>query len=115
MTFLGWLIVLALIGFFALLIMRLGPIYLENYTVKMALESMENEPGLGEKTPSEVRYMFQQRMDMNYITRLTKDAVKIRREGGVTYLEVNYEVREPLLGNVDAVVTFKEKAELSRR
>jgi len=97
-----------------MLVMRLGPVYMENYTVKMALESMENEPGLAEKTPSEVRQIFQQRMEMNYVTRLSKDALKIRRESGITYLEVNYEVREPLMGNVDALVTFKETAELSR-
>ena len=114
MTFLGWLIVMALIGFFAMLIMKLGPIYMENYTVKMALESMENEPGLADKTPSAVRRMFQARMDMNYVTRLTQDSIKIRRESGVTYLEVNYEVREPLVGNLDAIVTFEEVAELTR-
>jgi len=114
MTLIGWLIVLALIGFFAMLVMKLGPIYMENYTIKMALESMENEPGLAEKTPSQVRGFFQKRMDMNYVTRLTQDSVKIRREEGVTYLEVDYEVREPMVGNVDAIVTFKEKAELKR-
>jgi len=97
-----------------MLVMKLGPIYMENYTIKMALESMEQEPGVAEKTPSEVRRMFQQRMDMNYITRLTNDSVRIRRDSGVTLLEVNYEVREPLMGNLDAIVTFKDKAELAR-
>jgi len=114
MTFLGWLIVLALIGFFAMLIMKLGPIYMENYTIRMALESMQNEPGISEKTPGEVRRMFQQRMDMNYVTRLSPEAVKIRRDSGVTYLEVDYEVREHLVGNVDAIVTFSDKAQLGR-
>ena len=114
MTLVGWLVVLALIGFFAMLAMRLGPIYMENYTIKMALESMENEPGLADKTPGQVRGFFQKRMDMNYVTRLSQDSVKIRREEGVTHLEVDYEVREPMIGNIDVVVTFKEKAELSR-
>jgi len=115
MTFLGWLIVLALIGFFAMLALRLGPIYMENYTIKMALESMENEPGMAERTPSEVRSMFQKRMDMNYVTRLTPESVRIRKEDGVTYLDVRYEVREHLLGNLDAVVSFQETAELASR
>lgn len=114
MTFIGWLIVLVLIGIFAMLVMKLGPIYMENYTIKMALESMEQEPGVGEKTPGEVRRMFQQRMDMNYVTRLTPESLKIRREGGATYLEVDYEVREHLVGNLDAIVSFKDTAQLGR-
>ncbi len=46
MTAIGWLIVLALIGFFVLLTLRMLPSYLEYYKIVSSLDSMEKETGL---------------------------------------------------------------------
>ena len=43
-TFIGWIVILAIVGFFVLLGLRLGPVYLENFSVKQALASLENDP-----------------------------------------------------------------------
>ena len=114
MTFIAWLIVLIVAGFFIMLAMKLGPVYMEHYTIRMALEAMQKEPEVEKKSFEEIRGMLMKRLDVNYVTSLPRDAIKVRREvGGYKVIEVNYEHREPILGNVDAVLTFKDKVELT--
>ena len=43
MTAIGWLIVLAMIGFFVLLALRMVPAYLDYYKVVSTLEGLESE------------------------------------------------------------------------
>ncbi len=112
MTGLGWLIVLALIGFFAMLAMKIGPIYMENYSVKSTLKSLESEPLITKKSPAEVRELIKRRFNINYVTVVKKEQVKIKKSGGILKVNVAYEVREPLFGNLSVVVTFDDSVEI---
>ncbi len=112
MTGLGWLTVLALIGFFALMILKLAPIYLDHYSVASTVRSLEKEPLITKKSPGEIRKMLKKRLKMNYVSDLPKDAIKIKKSSGVLKVDVNYKVRRPLFGNIELVVTFDEQLEL---
>lgn len=114
MTAIGWIIVLGLIAFFVLLALRLTPGYLEFLTVKGALESLTNEPGITQKTPAEIRSMMGKRFDINDVETITSKDVMIENQGGRLRVWVDYEVRVPVLGNVDAVTTFQDEVELVR-
>ena len=83
MTFIGWLTVLALIGFFVLLGLKLVPIYLDHYSAVSTLKTLEKEPLITKKSVSEIKQMLKKRFNMNYITELPKDAVKIQKTPGV--------------------------------
>jgi len=112
MTGAGWLLVLFLIGFFSLLTIKLAPIYMENYTVKTVLASLEQEPLITKKSVGEIRKMIRRRMKVNGIYDFEKDAVKITRSGGVTKVEITYEVQKSVAGNVDLLVFFSDSVEL---
>lgn len=114
MTAIGWIIVLGLIAFFVLLALRLTPGYLEFMTVKGALESLKNEPGITQKTPAEIRSMLGKRFDINDVKTISSKDVKIDSQGGRMRVSVHYEVRVPVLGNVDAVSVFQDEIELVR-
>jgi hypothetical protein len=114
MTAIGWIIVLGLIAFFVLLALRLTPGYLEFLTVKGALESLANEPGITQKTPAEVRSLMGRRFDINDVKTISSKDVMIENQGGRLRVWVDYEVRVPVLGNVDAVTTFQDEVELVR-
>ena len=53
MTGIGWLIVLGLIGFFALLTLKMVPSYLEYYKIVATLDSIAEEKGFN--SPAEIR------------------------------------------------------------
>jgi hypothetical protein len=129
MTGIGWLIVLGLIAFFVLLVLRLAPGYLEYFKVESVLESLQQEPYLGSKTPPEIKRLLGNRMDVNSIDgfeiisaeqrasseRLCHAAHKdvvIEQKAGRTTVTADYEVRVPMFGNVDTVSTFHKSVEL---
>jgi len=112
MTGAGWLLVLFLIGFFSLLTLKLAPVYMENYTVKTVLASLEQEPLITKKSVTEIRKMIRRRMKVNGIYEFDKDAIKITRDGGVTTVEIDYEVQKNVAGNVDLLVFFSDSVEL---
>jgi hypothetical protein len=112
MSLVGFLIVLAMVVFFAYLGMRIGPIYLENFSVKNAMKGMASEPGAAKWSPYTIKDKFSDRLYINYSDgNVGSENIKITRNNGV-WLNVKYEVRKPILGNLDVVASFDEKVML---
>ena len=112
MTGAGWLLVLVLIGFFSLLTIKLAPIYMQNYTIKTVLASLEGEPLITKKSVGEIRKMIKRRLKVNGVYEMDKDAITITRDGGVTTVDISYEVQEHMAGNIDLLVFFSDSVEL---
>ena len=113
LTFISLLLLLMIGGFFVLLALRLGPIYLENFTIRSVLQGLTKEPGLGQRSPQEIRSMLDNRLYINDVRRLKPQDFKFSREGEVLKIVISYEVREHIAANVDALVSFTEQVELS--
>ncbi len=114
MTAIGWLIVLGLIGFFVLLALRMTPSYLESFTIYSAMESLKEEPGMANNTPQDIRKMMGKRIDINDVKSITAKDVDVENLGNAFLVSVDYEVRMPVLGNVDVVMTFAKEVEVAR-
>jgi hypothetical protein len=114
MTAIGWMIVLGLIAFFVLLALRLTPGYLEFSTISTSLESLKNEPGITTKTAPEIRSMLGKRFDINDVHSIDSKDVKIENRDGKLRVWVDYEVRVPVAGNVDAISKFNKEVEMVR-
>ncbi|MCB1860237.1 MAG: DUF4845 domain-containing protein [Gammaproteobacteria bacterium] len=112
MTGTGWLVVLALIGFFSMLVIKLAPVYMEHYSVKTVLESLKEEPLITQKSVGEIRTMIQRRLKVNGVYDMSNDAIKIKQEGGVTHVDVSYQVTRHMAGNVDVLLTFSDNIQL---
>ena len=110
-TAVGWLIILALIGFFTLVTLKLLPIYIDGFSVTSALESLKNEHNVSSKSPAEIKNMIMKRLDINMVTDVERENIFIERSGGMMTVEIEYEVRKPMMGNVDIVVTYNNKVE----
>jgi hypothetical protein len=105
MTLLGFVIVLIIAGFFAFIIMKLFPPYAEHHAVRTAMKEIASEPGIGSKTPADIRKRLDAKLYINYVT-LQPDAVKLERAGQGYNLRVKYESRGNMVANLDYVVTF---------
>jgi hypothetical protein len=104
MTAIGWLIVLALIGFFVLLTLRMLPSYLEYYKVVSTLESLEKETGLA--TPKDIRNLLERRFDISYVETIQPKEVGIKAVGPNFKVIADYESRKHIFANVDVVMSF---------
>ncbi|MDN5849756.1 MAG: DUF4845 domain-containing protein [Nitrococcus sp.] len=110
MTLISWLVIVIGIGVAALVAIRLVPIYIESYTVGSILQTMEGDPGLRKSTRQEVRQTFGKRLDMNNIEHGIRNNLKINKVLGGLQLIVDYQARVHLLGNLDAVASFRKEA-----
>ncbi|TAK39460.1 MAG: DUF4845 domain-containing protein [Lysobacteraceae bacterium] len=114
-TLIGFIIVLALVGFFAYVAMKLVPMYSEYYAVKQALKGLQQEPGIANRDPAKIQDLFFRRLYISYAENVKAENVKIERVDGGWNMSVNYEVRKPLMGNLDVVGKFAASEQLSNR
>ena len=115
MTPIGWVLVLLLIAFFALISLKLIPIYLESFSVSSVIADLKDEPGIGAKSVREIVSIVEKRLDINNVSRVSGDDIYIEKLGGTMTISAEYEVREPMLGNVDIVVSFNKSVEVDAR
>jgi hypothetical protein len=113
MTLMSFLIVLAVAGLFAFIGMRLFPVYIEYYSVVQDMRGLQQEPGVATWPPAQIRDRLFRRFYMSYIENVKPEHVKITRANGYN-LTVKYEVRKPLIYNIDFVAKFEKTVELTR-
>ncbi len=100
-----------LIGLVAVvsLTLKLGPHYIDWRTMQSVFSALPASQ-VHTMTKTEIRESLQKRFRVNNLRDFDlKEIVKIERQKAGTTVSVNYERREPLLANVDAVLTFSEQ------
>jgi hypothetical protein len=112
MTLIGWLLILMLIAVIATVGLKLIPVYLDGYKVYQTLSSIAEDSSSGSKSVKELRTMIDRRFDINMVNDASPQDVTISKQGGVTVIEVEYEARRQLFGNLYAVVLFEKRVEL---
>ena len=115
MTLMSFVVVLAVVGFGAYIAMRLFPMYQEYYSVRTAAKGLASEPGVGNMDPSKIEDLFFRRLYISYAENVKAENVKIERVDGGWNMSVDYEVRKPLMGNLDVVGKFSAAEQLSNR
>ena len=113
MTLIGFVMVLAVAGVFIYMGMKLIPMYSEYYAVKQAMEGLSKE-GAGAYDAAKVKDFFFRRLDMSYSENVKPQDVKLIRKDSGWMMTVDYEVRRPLIANIDVVGHFVAEKELKR-
>lgn len=114
MTLLGFLMVLAVVGIFAFMGMKLFPVYSEYYSVVQSMKGIQAEPGVANMAPAEIRKLLDRRFNISYVDSVKPEHIKITRNNGYN-LNIKYEVRRPLAYNLDFVAKFDKTVDLTRQ
>jgi hypothetical protein len=115
MTLIGWVIVLAIIAFFATLAMRLVPMYQEYYGVLQIMNDMKIELQNNNLSKNEVETLLMRRFDIGYIHNVDKEDIEILRGKNTAYITkivIDYEVRKPFIAHIDLIGHFKEEIDV---
>ena len=115
MTMIAFVIVLAVVGLFAYVAMKLVPMYSEYYAVKQALKGLAAEPGIADQDPAKIQDLFFRRLYISYAEDVKPEHVKISRIDSGWKMDVNYEVRKPMISNLDVVGKFAASENMTRR
>ena len=113
MTLIGFIIVLSFTLFIAYLGMKIGPLYMEYYSVVSAMDGVAAEQGSARYSPYDIKVKILNRLYVSYSADNVKEKhIKLTRKNGVN-LRIAYEVRKPVIGNLDVIARFDKTVRLS--
>ncbi len=114
LTAIAIILILAMIGFFAMITIRLFPVYMEHFNVSSHLKTLAKEAGASKQTNGEILRTLNKRFDIDDVKHVSKDDIFIERhKDGSVLVAIEYEVRTPAIANVDMVVSFVDEVELN--
>lgn len=101
---------LFLIGFATFTTLKLFPVYLEDFSIRSSLESLEADATQEYRGALSVRDAVLKRFDVNDVRRVGKDDLSIIRDGNAYQVNVQYEVIVPFISNVSLLIRFNHNA-----
>ena len=114
-SIIGFLILLAVVGFFAYAAMLLIPAYTEYFGVVKAMKGIAEDAGAANMPIEEIRRKLDFNMNLQYVGDKTvpPNAIKLNTQGGGRILQVAYDKQIPFLYNVSLLVHFEHAENLS--
>lgn len=94
-----------------LIVIKLTPVYLNNYQIKTSLEGLIKEPNVKNLSKPEFRELFTRRLTINNVRNVNVDKLEVNKsKGGKVELRYFYQETVHMAGNIDAVVSFDNRA-----
>lgn len=102
------MLVVAMVGFFVMVGIRMLPRYLEYLSIREIVETVAREYNPDEEDLADIRRRLDTMFNTNQINDLQPKDVEIFHKEGRTYIDAGYEVRVPIMGIVEAVMNFDD-------
>jgi len=113
LTAISLLFIIVVFAFVVVSLLKIIPIYFDSFKVNDVVSSMKDERGLGDKSNKEITAMIIKRLQLNQVSGISKDDVYIEKEKNSVFIDIEYEVRKAMFGNLDVIVSFKKSVEAS--
>jgi hypothetical protein len=116
LTLIGFVIVLAVVGFFAYAAMQLVPPYTEYFGVVKSMRAVAAAPNAASIPVEEIRKQLSLNFDTQYVDygHVPANAIKLETQGGARVLRIAYDREIPFLYNVSLLLHFDHAEDLSR-
>lgn len=111
-TFLGMLIIVAILGLALYAIIRLTPLYLEYFAVVRAMEQVAKQQEASSATPAEMRRLLDNRWTIEDVKSLEVKDIKITKIANGFEMNAAYRAEAPFIANVSLVVDFDKTVEI---
>jgi hypothetical protein len=110
LTAIGLILILIPVGLAVYIVMKVAPVYIEAFSVGDVVNSLKKELDLKEKSREEIYTMIKKRLDVNDISSVDKDDIKIQKTVNDVKVAIDYETRVPLFWNVALALSFHKSA-----
>ena len=112
-SLLGILFVLLLVGFALTVLFRVGPLYLDDYTVRQSFAALRdgNARNLSDQAIRQKLYKY---FVVNNVDSIDLKQVRIERNAARVLVSLYYERRVAFLGNLDVVAKFNNVYDSSK-
>ena len=112
MTGMAIMFLLVLFAFAVLVLLTIAPVYMENFQVASSLNTLAEESDISKKSKKEIRTLLAKRFRVNNVQNVANENITFSSENRIRSVNVIYEVRKPLLLNIDIVLKFDDSVEL---
>jgi hypothetical protein len=111
-TFIGMVVIIAILGFALYAGIRLTPMYLEYMAVARALENTAKEHSGGPTTMQQLRTSLNRRWTIEDISSVQPPDIEIKKAGAGWTMRAWYRAEAPFIGNVSLVADFDKTVEV---
>ncbi|WP_428239813.1 DUF4845 domain-containing protein [Gynuella sp.] len=101
-----------IVSFFATLMVKLGPVYMDQWYLNGMLQSMADESGTAEMSISDLRSSLSKRMLVNNVEFDAKQGLKLNTKSNPKTMVLDYSKQVHIMFNVDALVKFHKEYSL---
>ena len=113
MSLIGFFVILTLIGIVAGLGVKVGPIYMEYMTISSIMKELQGDRSLAGKGKKAIRDRLSKGFDINQIERVKASQAKITSTKNGYLVDLKYEVRFQLVGNLEGIATFNPQVNVN--
>lgn len=117
LTMISWVIIIALVGIQAVMALRIIPVYMNYGTVKSIMDGLRDDDDVTGKTAGEVKSLIQRRLQSNNLYDLidNKQAFQFQQLSDGLQVNLYYEDRGPIYGNLEFIATFEHQVIIPKR
>ncbi|MBI4204931.1 MAG: DUF4845 domain-containing protein [Betaproteobacteria bacterium] len=105
----GFLVTAVILILVALLGFKIGPAYMEYYTIKKQIKLVADEVTVVDRRTIENAY--DRRAAIENITAISPKDLEISKDGDKIVISVDYSVKVPLFGNLSACMDFSASSD----
>lgn len=113
MTMWSAMFVIGMVAFLLFLFFKLLPPYLEDMSVRSAMDGLASEADVGSMSKHELVVGLAKRFDINDVTDIDPERLTVDARGKFKVLHMNYEVVVPLAYNVSALLQFDHERQVA--
>jgi hypothetical protein len=109
LSFLSLLALVGLLGFSAVIGLKLIPIYMDSWKIDGVMNAVIGQPGINEQSRKEIFEAMMKRLDIDAVDAVNyrnSDAMTITKRKNNVTISIFYRVETPLIGNLSLVAEF---------
>ncbi|MDH5389239.1 MAG: DUF4845 domain-containing protein [Gammaproteobacteria bacterium] len=112
MTLISWTVVLVFVGFQFMLLVKIGPVFAEDFAIKSVWKKLESDVALVGATPKQIHKAILAKTKVNNIYGFDLEKVSIKKSKGYYIVTVEYEPRDKIIGKLDYIYNIKHVAKI---
>ncbi|MFK7817018.1 MAG: DUF4845 domain-containing protein [Gammaproteobacteria bacterium] len=108
-TFVFWVFFIALIGFLLMLGVKLFPVYYKGFTTQKIVEEIAIDMQGKKPNKKQLWQSISKRININSVYGVNKEHFVYEKNKNSVEFGLDYEVRVPVIANLDAVAKFDQR------
>lgn len=100
---------LGAVGALLTCVLRILPVYIDNWTIRKNLKDLGHSSSIDSMTKEDIVKKLVNGFDLNSIHGAALDNIKVHRRTDGWLINIDYEERIPLVGNLDVILSFENQ------